>query len=1444
MKKHLFTLLFAVFSAVSLLAVPAHRQWRTVIQADGSVIEVMTVGDEFYHYTVNREGQQVRETNGVYQVVGEAPTAEVANARRAKAMTRRQRKDIGTTPNLAPKGVVILANFSDQSMQSGHTQATFDELYNSTNCTVNGGYPSAAQYFADQSNGAYRPQFDVYGPVTLSRSVSYYGADKDTGNSAVDEGDDQHATDAVVEACILANQQYTINWADYDSNNDGYIDFVYVIYAGRGEADGGASTTIWPHAWQVSLARTSGNCTYTAADCKVGGKVIEYYAMSSELSVNSLCGIGTFCYEFGHINGLPYLYDTNYGTNYTKCLTPNDWNIMDGGAYNGEGHCPPNYDPWQKDFFGWHTPVNLGSEAQNVTLYANGTENYQAYQINASGSYVGPTDSGVRYYIENRQATGWDAPLTGHGMLVWQVNFNTSKWANNEVNNTANDPYYTIVSASGTKIGLDSGGGTNYSPMNTFPGKKNVTTCTPISDRELTEITETSNVITCKFNGGTSGATSTTDGDIPSDAVLAQYYGSGQVCVCIYVPVEIACNDMVLVGSFNGWNATVSECPLFRPVAGYDGWYVTSFIPEDQPDATKGIQAKPVILDADGRFSWDYQVGAATVVRGDVMVVQGAYASELDLINYGTGAPNVLTIEAWKSNPCTAVYHNYTITVVNEGCDGLAVPFITGSMTNWSFTQMEKNTNLWQYGIPAYSYSFKAPEGSSYQLLNGLADTTGTIIEAPDWSNEASYLQKYVDGEWVRMPGDEGTNLLTKEDEDIVYDLRDTTVYRWARCAPSEEQNPESDYQDYTILLYDPVCEDNPEFSPALFLNGDFVGFEKTLYGDREVWYARVEAIPGTSCHIVELNNTFGNEIQQFDSTTQQWWGMMPSTFPYGTSADGTTLLYDYSNTELYRYALCGKLGYDDSTLVNMTVKFKAPSGAPEKVALVGNFVSNNGNSWVDGVLMTYKNGFYTATVKATMNSQFKFKEYADDSNYIYYTNGSSLENFVFGEFMDDLGTVTVDLSDDSRYKWKVWSDYKPIEIYSITVQADNTENGTVRGGGEYKEGETAVIMATPRKDCTFAGWNDGNTLNPRAVVVTGDSAFTAIFRRNIPLPVVVCSDTMYFTSADSIMIATRVYAPSQIEDYDQLIIATVNNKNVMGFQFVEDAELRNFRTAVEYTKNMPITNVSVVEVVPNGGNYRLRVADGELAPRCEDCTSATNQLYATQVGADWYFAQYDNSILPEAAAYANRMILYNEEAPRFSSYRQVTGLNRSQTTVFKLHTPRNIPQIPEEIPEDTVSMVEEEKPMEDIPVNIEPKDTVAVISTPYVEYVHSFTLIVWADEAQTQVLVMITYDSEGNQLSITRPSAIRRLPAVNTDITFEINELKPSKTYHYTLIACEDDGSILTSLNSSFETATTASGIQDLSADPSQPLKILLDGQILILRAGKLYTLTGQEVK
>ena len=491
--KRLFSIVVLCGFVLAANAVPARRGWQTRTQADGTTIEIQQVGDEFYHYMINRDGKEVREINGMYVEIGEAPTPEVAKARRAKGVARRQRKDIGTEPNLAPKGVVILVNFSNKSMQSGHTQATFDELCNSLNCTVNAGYPSAGQYFADQSNGAYRPQFDVFGPVTLSRNVAYYGTD------GAKEGDDQHATDAVVEGCRLANEQFNINWADYDSDNDGYVDFVYVIYAGKGQADGGTSETIWPHNWSVESARYSGYCTYTEAQCRVGGKKIDNYAMSGEMSGNSLGGIGTLCHEFGHVMGLPDLYDTDYGTNYENNLTPNDWNIMDGGSYNGDGHCPPNYDPWEKDFFGWLTPINLGNEGQNVTLYANGTENHQTYQINTSGTYVNPTTSGLRYYIENRQAVGWDAPLTGHGMLIWKVNFNASAWEENAPNNseTSGAPLYTVVSATGTKIGWD--GSTDNCPKNPFPGSGKKTSWSGVSGKPLMNIAESNGVVTLTY---------------------------------------------------------------------------------------------------------------------------------------------------------------------------------------------------------------------------------------------------------------------------------------------------------------------------------------------------------------------------------------------------------------------------------------------------------------------------------------------------------------------------------------------------------------------------------------------------------------------------------------------------------------------------------------------------------------------------------------------------------------------------------------------------------------------------------------------------------------------------------------------------------------------------------------------------------------------------------
>ena len=492
--KKIFSVLIVCAVAATAMAMPAKRGWRTCLQADGTTIEVRTLGDEYYHYTINRDGQEVKlNKNGVYEVVGEAPSAAKVKARRAEGQARRARKDVGA-PNLAPRGLLILANFTDKTFKAANTKAVLDSLVNAKNCQVNNGYGSAAQYFRDQSNGAYQPVFDVYGPVTLSKSYSYYGANDSQGN-------DEYATDAVIEACILANNQYSdLNFANYNADGDNYVDFVYVIYAGYGEADSDDEDVIWPHNWSIQGAISGGYSKYKKADTKLDGLYLDNYAMSQELdgSTGKLAGNGTFCHEFGHVIGLPDFYDTEYGTNYSSALTPNDWDIMDGGGYNESGHCPPNYSVWEKYFFGWHTPINLGNNGAKLELKANGTEGYQAYQINSSGNLISATTSGECYYIENRQQQGWDTGLPHHGMLIWKVNYNATKWENNEPNNTANNPLYTIVSASGTKIGTHMNSNqTAYvydGPKNPYPGSKSVTTKT-IANKPLKEITEKNGII-------------------------------------------------------------------------------------------------------------------------------------------------------------------------------------------------------------------------------------------------------------------------------------------------------------------------------------------------------------------------------------------------------------------------------------------------------------------------------------------------------------------------------------------------------------------------------------------------------------------------------------------------------------------------------------------------------------------------------------------------------------------------------------------------------------------------------------------------------------------------------------------------------------------------------------------------------------------------------------
>ncbi len=487
-RKRIATLFILCIIASTSFAVPAYRGWQTKTQPDGSTIEVRLTGDEFHHYWQDQAGNVVKcDSLGYWRVVESQPTPATIKARRqASAMLQsRPQKAVGA-PNLAPRGLVILVNFKDTKFNASNTQVAMNELMNSSSYTYNGATGSVRQFFSDQSDTLYTPEFDVIGPVTLTNNVAYYG-----GNDA--SGNDVLPGDMVVEACSIANASYGVDFTKYDNDSDGEVDFVYLIYAGKGEADGGADNTIWPHNWNLESAYYYDNCTYAQNARRFDGKYINNYACSGELSgAGARTGIGTIAHEFGHVIGLPDLYDIDYGQNYEDEATPGAWHIMDGGSYNNDGKTPPNYTIYDKYFLGWKTPINPGATAQNLSLIANGQSGYQGYQIASSNSLLDATSTTTAYYIENRQQSGWDKYLPGHGLVIWKIMYNQSVWNDNAPNATPGTIRYAVVSASGatTKIGTAS---------DPFPGTKKVTRWEGVSSKPLLNITESGSVITLTY---------------------------------------------------------------------------------------------------------------------------------------------------------------------------------------------------------------------------------------------------------------------------------------------------------------------------------------------------------------------------------------------------------------------------------------------------------------------------------------------------------------------------------------------------------------------------------------------------------------------------------------------------------------------------------------------------------------------------------------------------------------------------------------------------------------------------------------------------------------------------------------------------------------------------------------------------------------------------------
>ncbi len=463
----LISLLFFLASGTltDTYAVPARPGVVTLRQKDGSIIKARIHGDEFCHYVTTTDGYNIigggdgnwyfaeldKSGSLVSTGIRVVPLSRLTSAERSRlrrdlrpqmtahkaqmkarlaaAVARSAPESSECPPFLSgnpmksvgsPKSLVILVSFKDLPFRESSTREAFDEMMNGRNYTLDGSTGSAWQFYYENSNGKFDPEFTIVGPYTLSHDRSYYTAN-----------DDARAPEMVQEAARLADAD--VDFAQYAS--DGRIYDIFVYYSGGQQADGSDPDGIWPHKGDLNGIELDGARLYG-------------YACSSELSFQEdgsvgFTQIGSFCHEFGHTLGLPDFYNTVTASS-TEC--PAYYSFMDVGCYNNNSRTLPAPNILERWMLGWAEPEVLDSDGD-----------YTLQPVTSDAGYMVRTANAGEYFLLECRGAGrnvWDEAKyldyygmgVSRGMIMYHVDISRpSSWRANTVNITPGRECFHLI---------------------------------------------------------------------------------------------------------------------------------------------------------------------------------------------------------------------------------------------------------------------------------------------------------------------------------------------------------------------------------------------------------------------------------------------------------------------------------------------------------------------------------------------------------------------------------------------------------------------------------------------------------------------------------------------------------------------------------------------------------------------------------------------------------------------------------------------------------------------------------------------------------------------------------------------------------------------------------------------------------------------------------------
>ena len=428
-----------------------------VEQPDGTALRIIARGNQFQHWAETVDGYTViKNQAGFYEYATEQggvvrSTGVLAQDQQQRSLPE-QREILSLKKHIRP---TLSAEQIQQARQqlspfrNARTQATasmpsqgkikvlaicidypdYPATYQTSDMLglLNGpsSKPTFRQYYLENSYGKLDISVDVVGWVRAGNGYEHYGYNGGQGYP--------RAQDLVAEA-IDGAERAGVNFSEYDNNNDGSVDGIIVIHSGPGAEEGTRYEYFLSHRWAI-------NSKYYDA------RYVSDYITLPETRARSLINIGIFCHEFGHLLGLPDLYDTN--TADTDPRDPDsyvmdddsngigDWGLMGTGGYLGGEAYPAGMTAWSKEKLGWAEVKDITGQYGTYTLNA-ASQNNEFYKIKTP-------NSNEYFLLENRQQQGIDAGLNGTGLAIWHI----------DAVKTAMYPPENFVNADHTRKGVD-----------------------------------------------------------------------------------------------------------------------------------------------------------------------------------------------------------------------------------------------------------------------------------------------------------------------------------------------------------------------------------------------------------------------------------------------------------------------------------------------------------------------------------------------------------------------------------------------------------------------------------------------------------------------------------------------------------------------------------------------------------------------------------------------------------------------------------------------------------------------------------------------------------------------------------------------------------------------------------------------------------------------------